>query len=56
MDRKKMNISCSRILFNWLYFREGTFVRKGTFRVKKGEKEENKENKLPEIKISSDGK
>ena len=35
-------------------FREGTFVRKGTFRVKKGQSEENKEN-LPEIVIGKEG-
>ena len=35
-------------------FREGTFVRRGTFRVKKGQSEENKEN-LPEIIIGNNG-
>ena len=35
-------------------FREGTFVRKGTFRVKKGQADDNKEN-LPDIIIGKDG-
>ena len=30
-------------------------MRKGTFRVKKGQKDENKENNLPDIKLGKDG-
>ncbi|XP_045174185.2 kinesin-like protein KIF27 isoform X3 [Mercenaria mercenaria] len=34
--------------------REGTFVRKGTFRIKKGKSEENKENAIPEIRVGNE--
>ncbi|KAL4224634.1 Kinesin-like protein kif27 [Mactra antiquata] len=35
--------------------REGTFVRKGTFRVKKGGRTDNKENTVPEITVNGTG-
>jgi len=49
-------IICRLMTMLFVCHREGTFVRKGTFRVKKGNNSgENKEN-IPQIRVNNEGR